>query len=747
MVRGKVKEVDRMVRKISIVLLLSLATAWPLAAQGFIKVVQGAREVSVQPLAGARPARDYYGYDSGQSRSTNELAEANTAVFFLYREPGTAQLYLFVILNKADTGSGGTANFSFKDLPSGADFVLKDDEAGIPFFALFLPELRDTYTRTNAQLDVSWTFEANRTDGGVLGPLGEEFKLTVTPGSLTGIQKIVFKYGNINAPTRLELSTTESFVIQALKTQPPVARLVLTPAAPRAKQTITFDASGSTDPDGRIVEYKWDFNGDGVVDLTSTEAQVRYAYPAGGSFTVQLTVKDNTGVESSFTVPLFVSPITVRVVRSLSVMTALPGYVFRVQVRIHTDQDLMGAGLDEDPPVGWEITPVSNAGAVFKRSEVQWVFMDTIKAGTERVIIYDVTVPKADVMLALRLPAQFCITGIFQAKVPDIQLEVGNESCFVVSDCLPILEAVAHLVPASAPGEEDKLDLRLSEAITQEQLMRAVELWRTDRALVGTCGERISLEMLKRIAAYATLCVAVDQPLPQLPTPKVQARRTILAPIPCEGVVIGFYDSRGNPLGNKFTVKVEITTDRDAYGVGLDEDLPVGWRVTPIQNDGFTYKPGVDQWVLPGVLKAGQTKTIIYQVEVPPTISVETTPPDPCRVISAETVVGKVDTGHPCVEVDVEGQSRVELTDCLRVIVAISRWDVTRDTIDLTLSDKITFLQVQRAIAFWLEGSKVPRTCAPGIVDYETMKLIIALWLTGTPICEALPSRAPGYCR
>jgi hypothetical protein len=31
-------------------------------------------------------------------------------------------------------------------------------------------------------------------------------------------------------------------------------------------------------------------------------------------------------------------------------------------------------------------------------------------------------------------------------------------------------------------------------------------------------------------------------------------------------------------------------------------------------------------------------------------------------------------------------------------------------------------------------------------VDYETMKTIIALWLTGTPICEVLPGRAPGVC-
>ncbi len=736
-----------MVRKTSLWFLISLVIAVPLSAQGYFQVTQGAVKAAVPPIAGAQSAEDFYAYDAGQSRSNMDgrFPETGNLVLFLYREPSTQNLYLFFIVNKTDTGAGGSVRLTVKDFPPGADFVVKDD-AGFPLFAIFLPELNDEYVLTNGEYQVLWTWVANNTDGGVFGPLGDEFKITIVPGAFSGVQRIVFKSGNINVPTRLELNTTETIVIQGMKNQPPVARLVVTPAAPRARQQITFDASGSTDADGQIVQYRWDFNGDGVVDLVSTEPTVQYGYVAGGSYTVRLTVVDNVGMEGTFTMPLYVSPVTVTAVRSISTTTALPGYTFRVQVRIHTDQDLAGAGLDENPPVGWEVTPVANGGAIFNRPEVQWVFLEPIKAGTERVIIYDVTVPRVELLASIRLPQQFCITGTFQAKVPDFEFEVAGESCFLVNDCLSILEAVAHLVPASMPGEEDRVDLRLSEAITTEQLMRATELWRTDRPVVKACGERISLSMLKLISAYAISCTGIDQPLPTMPPANLQARRWIITPIPCEGVVIGFYDSAGNVVGNRFTVKVEITTDRDVYGVGLDEDLPIGWRVTPIQNDGFIYKPGVDQWVHTGVLKAGQTKTIIYQVEVPPTVTVETTPPDPCKVLSTALIAGRADSGHPCIEVEVTGANRVDLTDCLNVIVAISRWDVARDTIDLSLSDKITFPQVQRAIAFWLEGTKVPRTCAPGIVDYETMKMIIALWITGTPICEVLPGRAPGIC-
>jgi len=730
-----------MMRKISLAVVVVLAMTLPLLAQGYFEVTQGTTKVAVVPFSGTKTAQDFYDYDSGQSRSRNPLGEANTAVLFLYREPA-GQLYLFFILGKAEAGTGGNARFTIKNIPIGANFVLKDDS----FYFPILPELNDTYTPTNGDYQVMWTWTDGRTDGGVFGPLGEEFDLTVVPEALSGVQRIVFKYGDINKPTRVELNTVDPIEIKGMRNQPPVAKLVVSPAAPRARQEVLFDASGSYDPDGTIKEYRWDFDGDGKIDLTSTEPKVRYTYVTGGNFTVGLTVVDNTGVSTTITYPLYVSPITVQVTREISTTHALPGSVFRVTVKIKTDQDLIGVGLDEDPPANWEVIPIQNAGAVFNRPYVQWVFMDTIRAGTERVIVYDLKVPTADQLASVRLPQQFCITGVLQAKVPDLTLQVEGETCVIVDSCLTILDAVAHLIPPEKPGDQDRLDLRLSETITVDQLNRVAELWRTGQPVPGTCGEQLDLEKIKLIAAYAYSCTPVDEPLPSYPAANVKARRTILYPIPCEAVVIGFYDSMGNAIGNKFTVKVEIETDRDVIGVGLDEDLPVGWRVTPIQNDGFIYKPGVDQWVLLDVLKPGRPKTIIYEVTVPPNIQVKKPLPGPCPVRDFQTVVGRVDTGLPCQVIDVTGQSKVELSDCLSVLAAIAKWDVAKDAIDLTLSDKITFPQVQRAIAFWLEGSRVPRTCDPGIVDFELMKTIVAYWLTGTPICEPLPGQVPSIC-
>ena len=54
---------------------------------------------------------------------------------------------------------------------------------------------------------------------------------------------------------------------------------------------VSFDASASSDPDGAITKYQWDFNNDGTVDETDTTPTAQHTFSA--SATVALTVVDN----------------------------------------------------------------------------------------------------------------------------------------------------------------------------------------------------------------------------------------------------------------------------------------------------------------------------------------------------------------------------------------------------------------------------------------------------------------------
>ncbi|MBA4337169.1 hypothetical protein C0416_05375 [bacterium] len=58
---------------------------------------------------------------------------------------------------------------------------------------------------------------------------------------------------------------------------------------------VNFNASSSSDPDDDIVDYKWDFNGDGVFD--SAGETTSYIYNTVGSYNASLTVIDSAGFE------------------------------------------------------------------------------------------------------------------------------------------------------------------------------------------------------------------------------------------------------------------------------------------------------------------------------------------------------------------------------------------------------------------------------------------------------------------
>jgi PKD repeat protein len=79
----------------------------------------------------------------------------------------------------------------------------------------------------------------------------------------------------------------DNFTIgQAAGNQSPVASI----AAPScANLSCSFDGSGSSDSDGSIASYAWEF-GDGT---TGSGAMRRHVYTAAGTYTVTLTVTDD----------------------------------------------------------------------------------------------------------------------------------------------------------------------------------------------------------------------------------------------------------------------------------------------------------------------------------------------------------------------------------------------------------------------------------------------------------------------
>ncbi len=77
---------------------------------------------------------------------------------------------------------------------------------------------------------------------------------------------------------------------------PPVANFTYSPSQPQEGDVVSFDAFGSKDDDGRIVNYKWDFG-----DKQNAEEDINPAhiYKGTGNFSVNLTVIDDNGAKNS----------------------------------------------------------------------------------------------------------------------------------------------------------------------------------------------------------------------------------------------------------------------------------------------------------------------------------------------------------------------------------------------------------------------------------------------------------------
>ena len=85
---------------------------------------------------------------------------------------------------------------------------------------------------------------------------------------------------------------------QAAANQPPVAALTAAPTSGAAPLAVTFDGSGSSDPDGTVAAYRWDWEGDGAVDEVTSSSVVTHTF-AAGAHRVRLSVVDDDGVASA----------------------------------------------------------------------------------------------------------------------------------------------------------------------------------------------------------------------------------------------------------------------------------------------------------------------------------------------------------------------------------------------------------------------------------------------------------------
>jgi PKD domain/K319L-like, PKD domain len=100
-------------------------------------------------------------------------------------------------------------------------------------------------------------------------------------------------------------TATAQATLNVLPTMPPNPVISATPNPVVAGDPVVFDASGSSDPDGSVVGYEWDLDGNGSFETPGGSSPVAgRAYPNPTVLSIGVRVTDNDGRTAVARVPL-----------------------------------------------------------------------------------------------------------------------------------------------------------------------------------------------------------------------------------------------------------------------------------------------------------------------------------------------------------------------------------------------------------------------------------------------------------
>lgn len=188
---------------------------------------------------------------------------------------------------------------------------------------------------------------------------------------------------------------TSATAPQKPENKPPVASMEFAPTFGEAPLTVYFSAATSTDSDGQIVSYVWNF-GDGT---QGNGLFAEHEYTKKGSFVVTLTVTDDKGASSSTKGTVFVieppappPPPSGRmdkiendlVIYSRAVPNVLsPGGTFTVTVTVTAKRALRALAVSETLPSGLQLVSGNvRAAQLGLNADQKLEFSYEIKAGT-----------------------------------------------------------------------------------------------------------------------------------------------------------------------------------------------------------------------------------------------------------------------------------------------------------------------------------------------------------------------------
>jgi PKD repeat protein len=224
---------------------------------------------------------------AGIEAGSDDRTRSGGAATFVLDPDRTGTVFAYV----SSTGGGDRIGIEVVNRPPNASFVVDDPEPTVG--------QRVGVDATNSSdpdgtvANYTWGFG----DGtAATGPIADH--TYASPGTYDVTLTVTDDEGATDAAVRtVRVSAADT-------NDPPSAAVSVSASDPVVGGRVAFDGSNSTDPDGSVVAYEWDF-GDGT---DSTGATTDHRYRSSGTYAVTLTVTDDDGATDSTTANVTVDP-------------------------------------------------------------------------------------------------------------------------------------------------------------------------------------------------------------------------------------------------------------------------------------------------------------------------------------------------------------------------------------------------------------------------------------------------------
>lgn len=288
-----------------------------------------------------------------------------------------------------------------------------------------------------------------------------------------------------------------------------------------------------------------------------------------------------------------------------------------LMVRMPTTQ-LGGLTLEECLPSGFTGVPLVNDGAAVtvkaggQTISWEWPFLDP---GELRKVAYRVTAAPDQAV------GEYTIAG----RINDEPV-LGEDKLWVIQPLL-IPEAVSHW-----RADLQQVDMGLDSYIDEDQIEAALTWWQKGEAVPCT-HKQIDLATIQRLIGWWLAHRPVDTEPPKPPS--------------TEPVVMHYQlpDARLWPGGN-LEVTLEIEVRQQLYGLAVEQRVPSGWRLAPVEGAGALFKDGGEagKWLWTERLPAGSQKLIQFTLYAP----------DNVHAGAGIALVGAISSGWPEFELAIE---------------------------------------------------------------------------------------------